>query len=60
MAYDTGLAQWLREKFEERSDVEEKKMFGGVCFMVSNHLCCGIVGETLMARVGPSNYDKCL
>ncbi len=28
--------------------------------MVSNHMCCGIVKETLMLRVGPDNYDKCL
>jgi len=28
--------------------------------MVSNHMCCGIVGDSLMARVGPDNYDKCL
>ncbi|MFT5132136.1 MAG: hypothetical protein ACI9SC_000600 [Gammaproteobacteria bacterium] len=59
MAYDEGLAQRLREQFQERVDVEEKKMFAGVCFMVSNHMCCGIVGETLMARVGPANYEEC-
>lgn len=35
-------------------------MFGGLCFMVSRHMCCGIVGETLMARVGPDNYETCL
>ena len=60
MAYDEGLAQRLREQFQERVDVEEKKMLGGVGFMVSNHMCCGIVGETLMARVGPANYEESL
>ncbi len=60
MAYDEGLAERLREYFQDRSDVEIKKMFGGLCFMVSNHMCCGIVGDTLMARVGPDNYEKCL
>lgn len=60
MAYDEGLAERIREHFQNRSDVEEKKMFGGLCFMVSNHMCCGIVKETLMARVGPDNYEKCL
>ena len=35
-------------------------MFGGLCFMVSDHMCCGIVGELLMARVGPENYEACL
>jgi len=60
MAYDEGLAERLRLAFDDRQDVEEKKMFGGLCFMVSNHMCCGIVGDTLMARVGPDNYKKCL
>lgn len=60
MAFDEGLAERLREQFLERKDVEEKKMFGGLCFMVSNHMCCGIVKDTLMARVGPNNYESCL
>ena len=60
MSYDEGLAERLREQFQNHADVEEKKMFGGLCFMVSNHMCCGIVKDTLMARVGPHNYEKCL
>jgi len=60
MSYDEGLAQRIREELQDRTDVEEKKMFGGLCFMVSNHMCCGIVKDTLMARVGPDQYEKCL
>ena len=60
MYYDEGLAQRIREQFQDRRDVEEKKMFGGRCFMVSNHMACGTVGDSLMARVGPDNYEKCL
>ena len=60
MAYDEGLAQRLREYFQDRGDFEDKKMFGGLCFLVSGHMCCGIVGDTLMARVGPINYQDCL
>lgn len=60
MAYDEGLAQRLRELLADRTDVIEKKMFGGLCFMVSDHMCCGIVGDTLMARVGPQAYEACL
>jgi TfoX/Sxy family transcriptional regulator of competence genes len=60
MAFDEGLAHRLREQFSSRGDVTEKKMFGGLCFMVSGHMCCGIVGETLMARVGPDRYADCL
>lgn len=60
MAYDEGLAHRIHELLEDRTDVDEKKMFGGLCFMVSHHMCCGIVGDTLMARVGPENYVNCL
>ena len=60
MAFDEGLAERIRDHFHSRKDVEEKKMFGGLCFMVSNHMCCGIVKDMLMARVGPDNYEKCL
>jgi TfoX/Sxy family transcriptional regulator of competence genes len=60
MAYDEGLFERLREIFEDRRDVEEKKMFGGIAFMVRGHMCVGIVGETLMARIGPDEYDKAL
>lgn len=60
MAYDKGLAQRIREQLQERPDVEEKKMFGGLCFMVSNHMCCGIMDDALLARVGPDRYDESL
>jgi TfoX/Sxy family transcriptional regulator of competence genes len=60
MAFDEGLAERIRELFQNRTDVEEKKMFGGLCFMVSKHMCCGIVNDTLMARVGPDHYKDLL
>ncbi|MEX0771403.1 MAG: TfoX/Sxy family protein [Balneolaceae bacterium] len=60
MSYDDGLAQRIREQLNNRSDVEERKMFGGLCFMISNHMCCGIVEDSLMARVGPEVYEQCL
>ncbi len=60
MAYDEGLAERIRDVMRDRSDVVEKKMFGGLCFMVSGNMCCGIVKDTLMARVGPDKYDDFL
>lgn len=60
MAYDEGLAQRIREQLQDHPGVEEKKMFGGLCFMVSRHMCCGIVDDKLMARVGPERYEKYL
>ena len=50
----------IRDIFSERDDVIEKKIFGGLCFMVSGHMCCGIVNDKLMARVGPDKYEACL
>ncbi len=60
MAYDKGLAQRLREMFADREDVVEKKMFGGLAFMLSGNMCCGVVAEHLMARVGPEQYESAL
>ena len=60
MAYDQGLAQRIREIVEERPGISEKKMFGGLCFLASGNMCCGIVGDELMLRVGPDAYQECL
>lgn len=60
MAYDEGLAERIRGVLDERSDVTEKKMFGGVAFMLGGNMCVGVVGDELMVRVGPDAYDACL
>lgn len=60
MAYDEGVAQRLREVFVDRTDIVEKKMFGGIAFMLSGNMCCGVVNEALMARVGPGRYEQAL
>jgi hypothetical protein len=60
MSFDAGLAERIRDYFLDSPKVEEKRMFGGLCFMVSSHMCCGIVKDKLMARVGPANYEACL
>jgi len=60
MAYDEGLAQRLREIFADRYEIEEKRMFGGIAFMLRGHMCCGIVGDTLMVRTGPDHYAEAL
>jgi len=60
MAYDEGLAQRLREAVEEEPGITEKKMLGGLCFMLSGNMCLGVVGEELRVRVGPDAYEACL
>ena len=60
MAYDEALAARVREKLQSRDDVTERKMFGGLTFMVSGHMCCGVLNDVLMSRVGLAQYDKAL
>ena len=60
MAYDEGLAQRIREVFDGSTGVDEKKMFGGIAFMVEGNMCVGVVGEELMVRVGPDRYQDSL
>lgn len=60
MAYDEGLAQRIRESLRIGGDVVEKKMFGGIAFMVDGNMCVGVVGDDLMARVGPKQYPQAL
>ena len=58
MAYDEGLAERLRDALADTAGVAEKKMFGGLAFMVRGNMCCGVVGEELMVRVGPDDTDR--
>jgi TfoX/Sxy family transcriptional regulator of competence genes len=60
MVYDEGVAERLREAYSEIRDVVEKKMFGGIAFMVGGHMSCGVVSDTLMVRVGPDRYADAL
>lgn len=60
MAYDEGTAQRLREALGESPEIVEKTMFGGIAFMMSGHMCCGVAGKVLMARVGPAQYERAL
>ena len=60
MAYDEGLAQRVREMMQDYAGVTEKKMFGGIAFMVNGNMCSGVVKSELMLRVGPDQYDQCL
>ena|SRR6266496_1234273 len=57
MAYDEGLAERIRGILADRPDVSEKKMFGGIAFMVRGHMSVGIVKDDLMVRVGPDMHE---
>src|SRR4030088_498197 len=61
MAYDEATAGRLRKLFSARSDVVEKQLMGGLCFMVGGHMCCSVSGRGgLLVRVGPDAYPSML
>jgi TfoX/Sxy family transcriptional regulator of competence genes len=60
MSYDERLAARVRRALSGRSDVVEKKMFGGLCFMVNGKMCCGITATDFMVRVGTAAYEDAL
>jgi TfoX/Sxy family transcriptional regulator of competence genes len=58
MAYDEKLADRTREIIARtHKNIEEKKMFGGLCFMVNGKMCVGVEKERLMVRLDPLLYD---
>lgn len=60
MPYDEGLAERIREVLDDTESVVEKKMFGGLCFMIQGNMSIGIVRDELMVRVGPDGYRDAL
>ncbi|MFH1120922.1 MAG: TfoX/Sxy family protein [Bacteroidota bacterium] len=59
MAYSENLADRTREIISLTHDnVEEKKMFGGLCFMVNDKMCLGVMDDHLMVRLDPARYDE--
>ena len=59
MAYNEKLADRTREIISlTHKNIEEKKMFGGLCFMVNDKMCVGVEQERLMVRIDPAKYDE--
>jgi hypothetical protein len=60
MAFDEGLAERLRDVLSDQADLDEKKMFGGLAFMLNGNLACGVIGDEMIVRVGPDGYDTAI
>jgi hypothetical protein len=60
MAYDLKTAERVRRILSSRSDVVEKRMVGGLSFVVGGSMCCGVTGSALMVRVGAEARDRVL
>ena len=61
MAYDEYLADRINKVLKDKNiSFEEKQMMGGLCFLVDDKMCVGIIKDELMCRIGPEKYEKAL
>jgi TfoX/Sxy family transcriptional regulator of competence genes len=60
MAFDENLAGRIRAHLGTRTDVAERKMFGGIIFMLQGNMCCGVHRDALIVRLGPAEAGAAL
>jgi hypothetical protein len=60
MAYDEDLARRIRGLLGEMPGLVEKKMFGGIGFILAGNMACGVSGSGFIVRVGPDAYQQAL
>jgi TfoX/Sxy family transcriptional regulator of competence genes len=58
MAYNEQLTNRLRELLQDIPDIEEKKMFSGMTFMVNGKMCIGCGNDEIMCRIDPALHDE--
>ena len=57
MAYDERLADRIRVILGKNKTVTERKMFGGLCFLVNGKMACGVLKNDLVAKIGKENHN---
>jgi TfoX/Sxy family transcriptional regulator of competence genes len=60
MAFNEQLADRVRRLLKGKRGVSERRMFGGLAFMLRDKMCCGVLNDDLVARIGVENYEKAL
>jgi TfoX/Sxy family transcriptional regulator of competence genes len=60
VAFDETLADRIRSHLEARPDLDERRMFGGIGFLIAGNMCCGVQGDELMVRVDPDEGARLL
>lgn len=60
MAFDEALADRVRDALSGRESVTERRMFGGIVFMLEGNMAVGVAGEELMVRLGPEEAERAL
>jgi TfoX/Sxy family transcriptional regulator of competence genes len=53
VAFDEALADRVRDALAARPELSERRMFGGIAFMLAGNMCCGVIDEDLLVRLGP-------
>jgi TfoX/Sxy family transcriptional regulator of competence genes len=60
MAFDEQLSNRIREALTNAGEVEEKLMFGGICYMLNGKMCVGVIKDEMMCRIGPEQHQAAL
>ena len=60
MAYDEALASRVRETLGENPEITERRMFGGIAFMLSGNMAVGVSKDDLMVRIDPDDQGEAL
>ena len=60
MAFDEKLAERIRNRLGKRAGLMEKKMFGGIAFLLNGNMCCGVHKEDMIVRLDPEQTEKAL
>ncbi len=60
MAYDVAVADRVRKILKARKGVSERKMFGGITFLLNGNMCCGVVNKDLVLRLGETGASRAL
>jgi TfoX/Sxy family transcriptional regulator of competence genes len=60
VAYDEALAERIRDLLAPRTDLTERKMFGGIAFMVGGNMAIGVLGDDLIVRLDPADAERAL
>lgn len=60
MAFDEKLAERIRRSLGKRKGLTERKMFGGIAFLLNGNMCCGVHGTEMIVRLAPEATDEAL
>ncbi len=60
MSYDANLAARIRDLLESEQGLSERRMFGGIAFLLDGNMCCGVTGTALMLRLGKTGAGAAL